>query len=178
MGTDTGFLLQFAINRSSNRDVPVLTREFLGHEAQVNSFDESPDGNLLASASLDGTVRIWRLDPVRVLADVSFRTDGTRIIDLGEDWPSGLQTNDGVNLFDGGPYYERIQKIQRGDYSPGDEVEIEVARPVMRNGKLVDTETKTFRVKLVPGRRYRGTSPESVRNAPRSMGYVDPQRIF
>jgi len=36
-----------------------LVATLTGHEDEVNSVDYSPDGQYLASGSLDGTVRIW-----------------------------------------------------------------------------------------------------------------------
>ena len=47
-------------------------RELLGHTAQINGVATNPDGGLAATASDDGTVRVWNLrsaqpDPVSVL---------------------------------------------------------------------------------------------------------------
>ena len=148
VGTDQGFLLQFEIESIEGRDRPKLARTFLAHEAQINSISESPSGKLMASVGLDGTVRIWRLGPVRTLADVGFVTDGTRIIDLGENEGSGLEAGDGVISFDDGPYYERIQKIQRGDYQPGDMVSVTVERFEEVGGEWTPVE-KTFSVRLI-----------------------------
>lgn len=145
VGTDRGSLLQFSIERKSGKNVLKLRREFVAHEAQINSIAISPSGKRLASASLDGTVRIWQLTPARTLADVDFITDGTRVVDFKEGATSadaGLREYDALRRFGDGSYYERIQKIQRGDFKPGDEVRIVVERGFGRGDN--------YRTKMVP----------------------------
>ncbi len=39
-----------------------MRRAFLGHERPVRSIAISPDGTSLASASDDGTIRLWPIN--------------------------------------------------------------------------------------------------------------------
>ena len=75
------------------RDGATPIRVFEGHEAPVSSLAIAPDGRFLASASWDGTVRIWPLDggAARVIAEhkgpvnaVLF-ADGGTLISAGYD---------------------------------------------------------------------------------------------
>lgn len=73
------------------KSTPVSVLE--GHKAPITSLAVSPDGSLLASASWDGTVRLWPLDGggPRILSGhqgnvnaVAFLSDGT-LASAGED---------------------------------------------------------------------------------------------
>ena len=150
VGTERGAVLQFSVERESGKDRIKLQRSFVSHEAQINSLAVSPSKRLLASSSLDGTVRIWSLSPPRTLADVDFITDGTRIVsvdDGGSSDQAGVWEGDAVREFGDGSYYERIQKIQRGEYQPGDTVRIAVERFEWIDKESVAT-MKTFKIKL------------------------------
>ena len=150
VGTDNGSLLEFAIEQKNGRNQLRLIRQFLGHDARVTALSVSPSGKLLASASIDGTVRIWRLDPARELVDTDFFTDGTRVIYLepgGSAERAGISDGDSIRQFDGEPYYERIQKIQRGQYKPGDRVQI----GLVRNDGRSDAHSLNFEVTLTRG---------------------------
>ena len=147
VGTDEGHLIQFSVESQQGRNVVKLRRSFLAHEAQITSIAISPSRKLMASASLDGTVRIWRMTPSRVLADVDFKTDGTRVTFTGNNTP-GLEYGDALRVFGDTSFYERIQAIQRGDYKPGQKVTIEVERYSDIDGQSVAT-MKTLETELV-----------------------------
>ena len=79
-----------------------------GHEAAITSVDISPNGNIIASASDDFTVKIWRKDGklIRTLREhqaevksVSFSPDGNMIATASWDGTVKLwKTSDGTNI--------------------------------------------------------------------------------
>ncbi|WP_152051614.1 WD40 repeat domain-containing protein [Tautonia marina] len=83
--------------RITDLDPNVAPEERIGHRDVVRGLSVSPDGRMLASCSLDGTVRIWDIQdrpptPVAVLNDhvggvqaVVFLPDGQRVASAGDD---------------------------------------------------------------------------------------------
>lgn len=100
-------------------------REFLGHSTVITSISMSPDGTKCATSSLDGTVRIWRLTPPRVLADIPTERDSKgSCLACGGGGVEGFVAQKVYHRFDGVPFFERYRKILSGAYSPGDKVVI------------------------------------------------------
>jgi WD40 repeat protein len=95
----------------SGREVP---RTFSGHRGGIWSVAVSPDGRHAASASIDGTARVWDLDTGRQVqcfdghhadvTSVAFLPDGKRLLSSGKDrhlrlWD--IATGREVRRFDG-----------------------------------------------------------------------------
>jgi len=70
-------------------------KEFKAHEIQIAHLAFSPDGTRLASASIDGTAKVWNLAdlqeplatpkrPLQAMGTISFSPDGTRLATGGD----------------------------------------------------------------------------------------------
>ncbi|MBK8253144.1 MAG: WD40 repeat domain-containing protein [Polyangiaceae bacterium] len=72
-----------------------LVRRLEGHEQQINAVVYSPNGQLIATASLDGTVRTWQAStgqPIKTytghtegVMDVAFSSDGEQLYSAGDN---------------------------------------------------------------------------------------------
>ncbi|MEJ6486426.1 AAA-like domain-containing protein [Nostoc punctiforme UO1] len=80
---------------------------FSGHTASVMAVDVSPDSSLIASASIDNTVKLWRRDGTEVatlkghkgaVRAVDFSSDGQILASAGEDGTIKLWKLDGTLL--------------------------------------------------------------------------------
>jgi WD40 repeat protein len=94
----------------------VLRQVLAGHRARVGSVAWSPDGTRIATASIDGTARIWKADgsPLAELCGhtdavtcIVWRRDGKQLATSGRDGTVRLWTSDGkpgrvIHGFDAG----------------------------------------------------------------------------
>jgi len=130
VGTERGDLSQVRLADSTDpRYVAqfVAVRKFKGHRAAVTGLSISPDGRL-ASCSTDGTVRLWALGPPRETGDIGATIEGNRLECDVAGTPHDLQPGDTLLTFDGRPFYERRRAMARGQYVPGQKVQVQFER--------------------------------------------------
>lgn len=91
--------------------------ELRGHVARINDLNFSPDGQILASAAFDGTIRLWNLNsdsPKRLVGHegavnmIAFAPDGQDLVSTGEDGSARVWNPDGKEL----------QQFANPDYGP------------------------------------------------------------
>ncbi len=74
-------------SQDTSREEPIFPRKFEGHNDTVNSISFSPDGELFASCSDDGTIIVWKSNNSHIVLkghtnhvnDLSFSPDGRRL---------------------------------------------------------------------------------------------------
>ena len=116
-----------------------VTQTFLGHNNAITAVAESPNGKLLATSSLDGTIRLWKIESPNVVGDVDFVADGNRVNFVpvpSAAATAGIRQNDEVLSFDNAPFYERMRRIVAGRYRPGQQVAIQLKR----EGQIINTQ--------------------------------------
>ncbi|MCA9054247.1 MAG: caspase family protein, partial [Planctomycetaceae bacterium] len=132
VGTEEGQLVEGIVRHESDGGPTFhIVRRFLGHSTFVTSVDFSPDGRLMASSSLDGTIRIWRLSAPRILADVDFMSSGTSVTEVHPNSraaQAGIKRWDTMERFGETSFFERVRDIQAGKYRPGQSVVVQFER--------------------------------------------------
>jgi WD40 repeat protein len=140
-GGFTGELYQLGLEADFDRSATetkflTIFQKYVGHSNAVTSVAESPDGKLLASSSLDGTIRLWRVRSPRHIGDISFVMDGNRVKAVPPDDSSGVQLHDEIITFDGFPFYERMRRMAEGRYEAGQRVTL----TIRRQGAILEKE--------------------------------------
>jgi WD40 repeat protein len=88
-----------------------LLKTLNGHEGAVNSVQFSPDGKLIASGSLDHTVKIWNVETGNLIEtlighegavnSIMFSPDGSRLISGSSDRKIKVWRRNGLRISSG-----------------------------------------------------------------------------
>jgi WD40 repeat protein len=137
VGSERGELVEIPVEKNARG------RFFRGHSGIVTGVAVSPDRQILASSSTDGTIRFWSLRPAPDVGDIPFSVSGNRIdADPGTLLPDSdgnlvrhavgqpieLRKDDLILKFDDRRFYERKRLIAAGSYRPGQIVPLLVKR--------------------------------------------------
>lgn len=106
LSVSTAFAVAHGDGTASVQDM-TRTVVLKGHTAQVSSVVFSPTGSRVATASLDGTARLWNLHGQQVktfdghghpVFDVVFSPDGRRVVTASSDGTAGIWSTSGERL--------------------------------------------------------------------------------
>ena len=109
-----------------------IRRWFHGHHGTVTGLSQSPDGKLLASSSIDGTIRFWSLDNMASYSgDIDFKFRGNQVIKFASDSETarvGIGETDNILRFGDTSFYESRKYQIEGKYKPSQEIELIMKR--------------------------------------------------
>jgi len=117
-----------------------IQQTYEGHSDRISSVDISPDGKLLASTSVDKTIKFWLVDPADKPSYIDFEQDSEIV-----DFDSIQNTNDFNGWdFETGNYLRSIDRVLNSSYglrySP--------------NGEYVAVQSSTYNIDLLSSKSW------------------------
>lgn len=120
-----------ALELQKHGDIRVL-RRFHGHHSNVTGLSTSPDHTLLASSSIDGTIRLWSLSNLgKQTGDIDFLFRGNQVLEVAagsESRRTGILVGDTIVEFGSVSFYESRDLLIRQPYSPGQLIKLGMQR--------------------------------------------------
>lgn len=124
-GSQSGQIV--ALELQEDGGVRVL-RRFHGHHSYVTGLSPSPDHELLASSSIDGTIRLWSLaDLSSQTGDIDFLFRGNQVLECAPGSESkrvGISVGDTIMSFGDMSFYESREQLIRAPFQPGEQINL------------------------------------------------------